>query len=751
MSQSDDETTIMSAGSSSGSSSPSSPSLEFKRPQEVEDEIREILQGLTTSLPFTPNALKVVSRRYLKRTLEGKPLETPEQMFRRVSRAIAAVEYRYSAGDEEVSELSVAFYDMMSKFKFTPAGRTLANAGAETRLVANCVVLHIGDSMKDIFQTLSDAALLQQAGSGLGFPLHLMRPAGTVTKRSKGISSGPISFLNVFNTAFGVIKQDNRNGANMGVMRVDHPDILEFIHCKDKEGDLANFNVSVGITDRFMQELADDCQDPWVCEFEGKNYFPRVISRDRNFTILDIKPVQLTARQIFMQIVDSAWKTGEPGCVFIDTVNAANPVPGLGRIEACNPCGEQFLHDGDVCNLGSLNLDKFVTSDEYGNAKVDYDSLRECVKLAVRMLDNVIDESEYDVQRVKKTAMDNRRIGLGIMGFADMLYQLRVGYDTCDGREIARSVMKCIDVTAHETSMRLGLEKGVFPNWSKSIYAQSKTLMRNAALTNIAPTGTIAMMFDVSGGVEPYFALAYNYQNVLGGNVDLCYFNKHLEAALKEAGCYTKEVLEQIRKRGTLQNIDSLPDWIKETFVTSMDISAEDHILMQAAMQENCDNAISKTVNFPNSATREDIVEGYVTAWRHKCKGCTVYRDGSRTYQVLNLNDSEATDEIVETLEATPIRSEYDGRVREDIDLQVKNDVKSLIKSVSEIGGTVLSQRVRIEEMLKNAETLASDLSVRRALNEKKRTTCPDCSSTLIHQEGCASCRDCGYSACSRS
>lgn len=339
MSSDDDNMSLLSASSASSSSRPSTPMF---RDVEEQRQITEILQGLDTSLPFTPNALKVVSKRYLRRTPEGKPLETPEQMFRRVAIALTEPEVDWM-NEEERAQLADEFYDVMASFKFTPAGRTLANAGAGTRVVANCIVLHIEDSMKDIFQTLSDAAVLQQSGSGLGFPLHLMRPAGQLTVTSKGTASGPISFLHIFNTAFGVIKQDNRNGANMGVMRVDHPDIIEFIHCKDREGDLPNFNVSVGLTDAFMQQVYDDCKSPWMCQFNGKECLPRKITRDSNFNILNIEPVIITARQLFMQIVDSAWKTGEPGCVFLDTVNAANPLPGLGRIESCNPCGSFFL------------------------------------------------------------------------------------------------------------------------------------------------------------------------------------------------------------------------------------------------------------------------------------------------------------------------------------------------------------------------------------------------------------------------
>mmetsp|Transcript_18687 Transcript_18687/g.27826 ORF Transcript_18687/g.27826 Transcript_18687/m.27826 type:complete len:723 (+) Transcript_18687:69-2237(+) len=692
------------------------------RSDEDQKAIETLLNGRTTNLPFTVNALQVVARRYVLRTHDNEVTESPEEMFERVARHLAKVESRYGASPSQVEAYAREFFDIMADFKFTPAGRTLTNAGGPTLLVANCIVLHIEDSMDHIFRTLSEAALLQQAGSGLGFPLHLLRPAGEITKRSFGVASGPISFLHVYNTAFGVIKQQNRHGANMAVMSVDHPDILEFIHCKDVEGNLKNFNVSVGLTDRFMEAVSNDDPSPWRCYWNDKEYSNvRSIKRDANMCVLDIEETQMTARQLFMEIVNSAWKTGEPGCVFLDTVNKVNPLPGLGRIHACNPCGEQQLHDGDVCNLGSLNLEKFVDT----NRRVQYDELKRVTRLAVRLLDNVIDVSEFPVDRVNKTARNNRRVGLGIMGFADMLYRLRVPYNSEEGRNVGRKVMTCIQEAAEEMSEQLAEAKGVFPNWDKSVFAPKGIRRRNAALTNIAPTGSIAMMFNISGGVEPYFALAYHYRNVLGGNVQLQYFNKHLEEALREAGCYSQAVVDEIERRGSLQKIDAIPEKIKRVFVTSMDISAKDHILMQSAMQENCDNAISKTINFPNSATRQDILQGYLLAWKHKCKGCTVYRDGSRFAQVLNLNDTDdATD---------------DQPVDDDVVMPVAESSSAATKRVA-------------DQDAKNLE--ASDnkkhktLSVAKA--QRPKNQCPDCQDYLVLQEGCCLCHSCGYSACSR-
>ena len=578
------------------------------------------MQQQTTVPEFSPNAVKVLRNRYLQAG------ETPAEMFHRVAWGIARVESSYGASKEEVATWAAKFKDVMSKFEFVPAGRTLANVGAETPVVSNCIVLHIRDSMDQIFQTLHEAALLQKDGSGLGFPLHLLRPAGSVAHRSAGMASGPVSFLRVYNGAFGIIKQQNRHGANMAVMRVDHPDILEFVHIKDKEGDIANFNVSVGLTDDFMRAVSTGSKEPWLCKWGGKSYKPRRIQRNAKFAYQSHEELDITASELFDEILQSAWKTGEPGCVFMDTVNRTNPVPGLGRLEACNPCGEQFLHDGDVCNLGSINLEKFVVCPESGSSYVDFERLTEVTELAVRMLDNVVDITQFPVERVNRTARDNRRIGLGVMGLADMLMLLRVGYNSGEGRSIMAKVMAHINGVAHRTSSELGSCKGKFPNWSKSIYAGpgEPIPMRNAALTNVPPTGTTSMLFGVSGGVEPYFALAYEYRGVLGGK-NLVYFNKHLKAALAEVGLGDREdIIAEITKTGSVQGIAEIPDELKKVFVTAMDISAKDHILAQAAVQKHCDNAISKTINFPTSATVDDIREGYLMAWKNGCKGTTV-------------------------------------------------------------------------------------------------------------------------------
>lgn len=667
------------------------------------EQQKEIMEGKTTNLPFSLNALQVVGKRYLVRDEEGKITENPEEMFERVAKALAEVELNYGKTTAEVESIRQEFLEMLMNFEFTPAGRTLANAGGPTKLVSNCIVLNIEDSMESIFQTLKEASLLQQAGSGLGFPLHLLRPAGYRTIASRGVASGPISFLQVYNNAFGVIKQQNRHGANMAVMKVDHPDILEFIHCKEKEGHISNFNVSVGLTNQFMEEVKKNSSQPWFCSWKGKKMKPRRVYRNKNFSFSHVEEVDLTARQLFEEIIECAWKNGEPGCVFLDTVNDTNPVPGLGRIEACNPCGEQFLHDGDVCNLGSINLEKFVTPD----GKVDFKHLEEVTKKAVRMLDNVIDLSDFPIERVNKTFRGNRRIGLGIMGFADMLYKIRVAYNSAEGLDTAEKVMGCIQRAAHAMSQELAEEKGVFPNWHQSIYPQKGIKMRNAALTNIAPTGTISMIFDVSGGVEPYFALAYHYKNILGGEVELYYTNKHLREELERLGLYQEQIMERISREGTLKNIPEIPEETKRVFVTSMDISAGDHTRMQAAFQRHLDNAISKTINFPYQATKEEVLQGYILAWELGCKGCTAYRDGSREEQILNLN----------------------------------KDKNGLAKETSAPKKTSPEEMVVIVAKADHGNETKQEIM--------KSGQCPECSSPIKIAEGCYTCLTCGSSACS--
>jgi len=584
---------------------------------------------------FSENSLKMMRKRYLATDEKGKQ-ETPADMFHRVSHALASVEKDYKRDAKFVAEIEQDFFDIMSTKEFTPAGRTLTNAGGNTSLIANCIVLPIHDSMESIFQTLKDAALLQQAGSGLGFSLDELRPAMAATKKSRGVSSGPISFLKVYNEAFGTIKQQGRHGANMAMMSVDNPDILDFIHSKEIEGEIRNFNISVKVTDEFMRMAFEEPDKQWYGSWRGEKMKPRKVLKHPNGSVYGYEDLNITASQMLDEIVDFAWLNGEPGIVFIDAINRTNPLPGLGKIECSNPCGEQFLHPYDNCNLGSINLAEFV---KYG--EVDWPRLKFVTKTATRMLDNVIDRFDFPVPQVTELALKDRRIGLGIMGFADLLYQLGIKYNSEAGFKMGEKVMGFITKSAHETSQRLSKEKGVFPNIHLSVF-HKKVKMRNAALTTVAPTGSISMMYDTSSGVEPNFALAYIKQDKDG--VQYQYLNSHFEKELhsrKFDETTITKVKEEIIKTGSIQHLTDLPQDLRDTFVVSMDMSGEDHVRMQAAFQKHVDNSISKTVNFPNSATKEDVRQAYFMAWKLGCKSSTVYRDGSRNVQILNLGAGE--------------------------------------------------------------------------------------------------------------
>jgi ribonucleoside-diphosphate reductase alpha chain len=682
----------------------------------------DILGGKTTKLPFSNNALKVLAGRYLQRDDEGEVCESPEDMFNRVADALANVEGNYGAGPEQVRDYKDKFKAALDNFEFIPAGRTLANAGGKTRLVANCIVLHFDDSMDGIFETLKNAALLQQAGSGLGFPWHLLRPAGYRTTKTQGMASGPVSFMKAYNESFGVIKQQGRHGANMGVMRIDHPDILEFIEAKWEEGALVNFNISVGLTDEFMQAVKTKSEAPWMCVWNNKKMKPRRVIRNSRGAFVEAREESITASELMDKIINSAWRNGEPGVLFPDTANKYNPIPKLGRLEATNPCGEQWLHDGDVCNLGSINLAKFVQ-----NGVINERRLRDVTKTAVRMLDNVIDLTDFPVEKVNATFRNNRRVGLGIMGFADMLYQMEIPYNSEEGYALGEKVMSIVNNTAHEASEELAAEKSCFPNWDISIYApkEGNTKMRNSALTTIAPTGSISMLLDCSSGVEPFFALAYTKEVMSGQN--LTYMNPHLEKELKKRDLYTEDIIKEIEKTGSLQHIENIPHDIKRVYVSAMDISADAHIKMQSAFQKHVDNSISKTVNFPYSATREDVRKGYINAWEMGLKGCTVYRDGSRDEQVLNINkDLKKTEEKSEKKREVTIISQTEETAFEEV----------LPPPVTEESSASKITKDREHLSLNKKEIIAS----------KK---CPECSSPIQIAEGCMLCLACGFSACS--
>jgi len=614
---------------------------------------------------YSENALKMMNKRYLWEDAKGKK-ETPADMLGRVAKDLAEVEINYGKKASEVRKIEKDFLEVMMNKEFTPAGRTVTNSGAGTKVVANCIVLPIKDSMEGIFQTLKDAALLQQAGSGLGFALDELRPTFTPTKTSRGFSSGPTSFLKVYDTAFGTIKQQGRHGANMAMISVEHPDFHDFLISKAKEGDIRNFNISVKLTDRFMKQVLEHPDKQWYCVWKGKKMKPHKVLRSPNGSVNGVEPLDITVGQIFDEIAHYAWTNGEPGVVFIDEVNRKNPLPDLGDIYASNPCGEQFLHAYDNCNLGSINLAAFAN-----NGKLDEKRLKEVTRVAVRMLDNVIDKFEFPVPQVTEMAIKNRRVGLGIMGFADLLFQLGIKYNSKEGYQMAERAMGIIQEEAQKTSRDLAKEKGEFPNWKKSVFAKGKkkVKMRNAALTTVAPTGSIAMMFDCSSGLEPNFALAFIKQDKDGEFYQ--YLNRHFEEALDKKG-FSKEEKEAIKEevvaKGTVQHIAELPQDLRDTFVVAMDISGPEHIAMQSAFQRHVDNSISKTINLPNEATVEDVKQSYIDAWKMKCKSCTVYRDGSRTIQILNIGKEES--EIVKTTE-DPNRARTEVVEREEVTLEV--------------------------------------------------------------------------------
>ena len=577
---------------------------------------------------FSENALRMMKKRYLVKREDGTQ-ETPAEMIHRIAHAVAGADKNYGLPADKIRYWEKEFFEIVAHKEFTPAGRTITNAGAPSPVVANCIVLPIEDSMEGIFKTLKDAALLQKAGSGLGFSFGRLRPAGTVVKASVGMASGPVSFLQVYNQAFGVIKQQGRHGANMAILPVDHPDILDFVHCKRVEGDIRNFNISVGMTDEFMKAVSERPNEQWYCRFQGEKMKPRRITRDRFGVVVNIEELNMTAKELYNEIVQNAWHNGEPGVIFLDAFNRGNTMPKT-PIEATNPCGEQGLPPYDVCNLGSINLAAFVK-----DGQLDLKRLEHVSMVSTRFLDNVIDLFDYPVREVQEMSHNTRRLGLGVMGYADMLYQMNVRYDSDKGFETGELVMKTIQESSHNTSVALATEKAEFPLWEHSTWAIQGIKRRNTMVTTVAPTGSISMFFDTSSGIEPNFALAFTKQDKDGHTYK--YLNRYLEAALVKHGI-SEEIKNQIIQEGSVENIAGIPQEVKDTFRVAMDISAQDHIKAQGAFQKYVENSISKTINFPHEATVQDIEDGYIMAWKLGCKGCTLYRDGSREVQVLNLN-----------------------------------------------------------------------------------------------------------------
>ncbi len=615
-------------------------------PEAVVAEWARILEHASAHLPdpdMSENARTVLARRYLKKDDAGEPIETPRDMFWRVARVIAQEDARYGATPDEVRKTAERFYGLMAGRMFEPNSPTLMNAGRPLGQLSACFVLPVPDSLTGIYETLKDMALIHQSGGGTGFGFSRLRPTGDVVKSTMGVASGPVSFMEVYDASTEAVKQGGtRRGANMGILRVDHPDIRRFIDCKEDKTKITNFNISIAVTDAFMAAVERgemyDLRNPRTGEVVGR----------------------LDARGVFDKIVHGAWRNGEPGVFFIDEANRFNPVPQLGSYEATNPCGEQPLLPYDVCNLGSVNVGMFVT-----DGRIDWDGLREAVHDATHFLDNVIDANQYPLEKIDDLSKRIRRIGLGIMGWADMLVALGEPYGRVRSIELGRELMRFVDEEAKVASERLAHQRGVFPEWERSIWGPDPTCarsqegnrirpvrrLRNCNLTTVAPTGTISIIANCSSGIEPLFAVAF-MRNQAGTLMPDA--NPEFVRRAKEGGWYSEELMRRIADEGHI-HFDEVPEDVQRVFVTAHDVTPEQHIRMQAAFQQYTDSAISKTCNFPESASEDDVRQIYELAFKLQCKGVTVYRDGSRDAQVLSTGQTARkvqADAVSETGEA---------------------------------------------------------------------------------------------------
>lgn len=569
------------------------------------------LIGARDDLKLGINAIRVLERRYLQRDENGHVVETPRELFRRVAQAVAGAETNFDS-DADVEKIEEQFFHLLNNLEFLPNSPTLMNAGTTLGQLSACFVLPVEDSIIDIFEALKNAAIIHQSGGGTGFSFSRLRPRGDVVRSTKGIASGPVSFMAVFNMATGVMKQGGkRRGANMGVLNAGHPDISEFILAKSDEAAFANFNLSVAVTDEFMDAVSQEGSWPLIN--------PRTGSEMR----------LVNARELFDIIVNNAWRTGEPGLIFLDEINRHNPTPHEGYIEATNPCGELPLLPYESCNLGSVNLAQMVS-----NGEIEWDKLERTVNLAVHFLDNVIEANDFPLPAIERVTKGNRKVGLGVMGFADALAKLGIPYDSEAGLDMAERIMRFISEQARQASAMLAAKRGSYPNFSGSIHDHpGASGLRNASLISIAPTGSISIIAGCSSGIEPLFAIAF-VRNVMEGT-RLLEVNPIFEQTARDRGFFSQELMEEVARRGTLRGIAGIPEDVRRVFVTDQDIETEWHVRMQASFQKYTDNSVSKTVNLPAEASPEQIRRVYTLAHELGCKGVTVYRYGSRKQQVL--------------------------------------------------------------------------------------------------------------------
>jgi len=743
---------------------------------------------LTTPEDFTidlsANARVVLERRYLKKDEDGNIIETPIQLFRRVASNISIAERRF-VEEDVVKKWESRFFSAMTSLEFLPNSPTLMNAGREIQQLSACFVLPVQDSIESIFNTIRDTALIHKSGGGTGFGFSRIRPNDDHVKSTSGVASGPVTFMQVFDSATEAIKQGGtRRGANMAILRVDHPDIMEFISCKDSQNSLTNFNISVALTDTFMEAVKNDAEYPLVNPRTG-----------------EVQRLE-EARKVFNIIVKQAWKNGEPGVVFIDRVNAENPTPHIGEIESTNPCGEQPLLPYESCNLGSINLARMVKKSDKGN-EIDYEKLDGIIETGVRFLDDVIEMNRYPLAAIEEQTLSNRKIGLGVMGFADMLIQLGIPYNSEAGIKTAEKLMMFINDRAKEYSRNLAEERGEFPNYKGSIWDKpGNRPIRNATVSTIAPTGTISIIAGCSSGVEPLFSVAFK-RRILDGD-ELTEVHPLFLKLATDGGFYSQELMTKIADSGHIQKLTEIPSEIREIFMTAHDVTPEWHVKMQAAFQQNTNNAVSKTINFPASATSDDVQQAYELAYKLGCKGLTVYRDGSRDAQVLSTGQTDKSIKINPghtTIIPRPRPKCVTGRTIEmetgcgslyvTLNEDENNQPFEVFAQIGKAGGCVGSQTQSTARLCSLAlrsglepKTIIKQLigischkpagfgpkkilscsdAIAKALKsylvqdkkqisdfsyERERGACPDCGGVVEHINGCETCRSCGYSEC---